>query len=70
MGQRVNATGRGTAIITREAAEKWNIDLKGAKVVVQGFGNVGSYLQNFYMNMVVKLWVLVISVEVFMLRWF
>ena len=41
------ATGRGTAIITREAAEKWNINLKGAKVVVQGFGNVGSYAAKF-----------------------
>ena len=41
------ATGRGTAIITREAAEKWNIDLEGAKVVVQGFGNVGSYAAKF-----------------------
>ncbi|MEL0269687.1 MAG: Glu/Leu/Phe/Val dehydrogenase dimerization domain-containing protein [bacterium] len=41
------ATGRGTAIITREAAEKWNIDLNGAKVVVQGFGNVGSYAAKF-----------------------
>ena len=26
------ATGRGTAIITRETAKRWNIDLKGAKV--------------------------------------
>ena len=41
------ATGRGTALITREAAEKWNIDLKGSKVVVQGFGNVGSYAAKF-----------------------
>ena len=41
------ATGRGTAIITREAAEKWNIGLKGATVVVQGFGNVGSYAAKF-----------------------
>ena len=41
------ATGRGTAIITREAAEKWNINLKGAKVVIQGFGNVGSYAAKF-----------------------
>ena len=41
------ATGKGTAIITREAAEKWNIGLKGAKVVVQGFGNVGSYAAKF-----------------------
>ena len=41
------ATGRGTAIITREAAEKWNINIKGAKVVIQGFGNVGSYAAKF-----------------------
>lgn len=41
------ATGRGTAIITRETAKKWNINLKGAKVVVQGFGNVGSYAAKF-----------------------
>ena len=41
------ATGKGTAIITREASEKWNIDLKGARVVVQGFGNVGSYAAKF-----------------------
>lgn len=41
------ATGRGTAIITRETAKRWNIDLKGAKVVVQGFGNVGSYAAKF-----------------------
>ena len=41
------ATGRGTAIVTREAAEKWNIDLEGAKVVVQGFGNVGSHAAKF-----------------------
>ena len=41
------ATGRGTAIITRETAKRWNINLKGAKVVVQGFGNVGSYAAKF-----------------------
>jgi len=41
------ATGRGTAIITRETAEKWGIELKGAKVVIQGFGNVGSYTAKF-----------------------
>jgi len=41
------ATGRGTAIITRETAEKWNISLKNAKVVIQGFGNVGSYAAKF-----------------------
>ena len=41
------ATGRGTAIITRETAEKWGIDLQGAQIVVQGFGNVGSYAAKF-----------------------
>jgi len=41
------ATGRGTAVITRETADKWGIKLKNAKVVIQGFGNVGSYAAKF-----------------------
>ncbi len=41
------ATGKGTAIITRETAEKWDIELNNAKVVIQGFGNVGSYAAKF-----------------------
>jgi len=41
------ATGRGTAVITRETAENWGINLKDAKVVIQGFGNVGSYAAKF-----------------------
>ena len=41
------ATGRGTAIITRETAEKWGIELKNSKIVIQGFGNVGSYAAKF-----------------------
>ena len=41
------ATGRGTAVITREASEKWGIDFKDCKVVIQGFGNVGSYAAKF-----------------------
>ena len=41
------ATGRGTAIITREAAERWDLELKNSKVVIQGFGNVGSYAGKF-----------------------
>ena len=44
---REEATGRGTAIITKEAAKKWNIDLDKAEVVIQGFGNVGSYAAKF-----------------------
>ena len=41
------ATGRGTAIITRESAGKWDIDLQNSKIVIQGFGNVGSYAAKF-----------------------
>ena len=41
------ATGRGTAVITRETADKWGIELKNSKVVIQGFGNVGSYAAKF-----------------------
>ena len=41
------ATGRGTAIITRETADKWGIDLNDSKIVIQGFGNVGSYAAKF-----------------------
>lgn len=44
---RVAATGRGTAIIVRESLKKLGIDIKGAKVVVQGFGNVGSFAARF-----------------------
>jgi len=41
------ATGKGTAVITRETAEKMGIDLNNCKVVIQGFGNVGSYAAKF-----------------------
>lgn len=39
---RLEATGRGVAIVAREAAARAGINLDGATVVVQGFGNVGS----------------------------
>jgi glutamate dehydrogenase (NAD(P)+) len=39
---RVEATGRGVVVTMEEAAKAMNLDLKGAKIVVQGFGNVGS----------------------------
>ena len=35
------ATGRGVSIILREAAEDLGMDLRTARVVIQGFGNVG-----------------------------
>jgi glutamate dehydrogenase (NAD(P)+) len=39
---RVEATGRGVVVAMEEAARLRNIDLGNARVVVQGFGNVGS----------------------------
>jgi glutamate dehydrogenase (NAD(P)+) len=39
---RREATGRGVLFVIREAARRIGLDLKGARVVVQGFGNVGS----------------------------
>lgn len=44
---RLEATGRGVAQITELAAADLGIPLKGARVVVQGFGNVGSYAALF-----------------------
>ncbi|MGE5559538.1 MAG: Glu/Leu/Phe/Val family dehydrogenase [Chloroflexota bacterium] len=40
---RTPATGNGVGFAVREACKKLGIDLKGARVVLQGFGNVGSY---------------------------
>jgi len=39
---RREATGRGVMICTREAARHLDLDMKGATVAIQGFGNVGS----------------------------
>ncbi|WP_374719711.1 Glu/Leu/Phe/Val family dehydrogenase [Parageobacillus toebii] len=44
---RETATAKGVTICIREAAKKRGIDLKGARVVIQGFGNAGSYLAKF-----------------------
>jgi glutamate dehydrogenase (NAD(P)+) len=41
LGRR-EATGRGVMIVAREAAKHLGFDLKGTRVAVQGFGNVGS----------------------------
>jgi glutamate dehydrogenase (NAD(P)+) len=38
---RHEATGRGVFVVGCEAAEKRGLDLKGARIAVQGFGNVG-----------------------------
>lgn len=44
---RDTSTARGVAICIREAAKVKGIELTGSRVVVQGFGNAGSYLAKF-----------------------
>lgn len=44
---RDSATARGVTITIQEAAKVRGIELKGACVVVQGFGNAGGYLAKF-----------------------
>ena len=39
---RVKATGRGVYLTTRESSRAMNLQLEGARVLIQGFGNVGS----------------------------
>ncbi|MFC2060994.1 Glu/Leu/Phe/Val dehydrogenase [Elusimicrobiota bacterium] len=40
---RLGATGRGVAHITEQVGKYKNIDMEKAEIVIQGFGNVGSY---------------------------
>jgi glutamate dehydrogenase len=44
---RERATAQGVTICVEEAAKKRGIDMKGARVVIQGFGNAGSFLAKF-----------------------
>ncbi len=44
---RETATARGVTICIEEAVKKKGIDLQGARIVVQGFGNAGSFLAKF-----------------------
>ncbi len=44
---RESATAKGVTIAINEAAKKRGIDVKGARVVIQGFGNAGSFLSKF-----------------------
>jgi glutamate dehydrogenase (NAD(P)+) len=41
LGRR-EATGRGVMIVTRESARHLGLDITGARIAIQGFGNVGS----------------------------
>ncbi|GIN10786.1 cryptic catabolic NAD-specific glutamate dehydrogenase GudB [Shouchella clausii] len=41
------ATAKGVTICIMEAAKKKGIDLEGARVIIQGFGNAGSFLAKF-----------------------
>jgi glutamate dehydrogenase (NAD(P)+) len=50
LGRR-EATGRGVMIITREAAKHLGLTLKGARIAVQGFGNVGSVAADLLQEM-------------------
>ncbi|OLS40214.1 Glu/Leu/Phe/Val dehydrogenase [Bacillus sp. MRMR6] len=47
---RESATAKGVTICIREAAKKKGINIEGARVVVQGFGNAGSFLSKFMHN--------------------
>ena len=44
---RETATAKGVTICIEEAAKKRGFDIQGSKVVVQGFGNAGSFLAKF-----------------------
>jgi glutamate dehydrogenase len=44
---RDRATAEGVTIIINEAAKRRGIEMKGARIVIQGFGNAGSFLSKF-----------------------
>ncbi|MBC7821336.1 MAG: glutamate dehydrogenase [Planctomycetaceae bacterium] len=49
------ATGLGVAFATREACQSFGIDLKGARVVIQGFGKVGTHTATSLRDMGAKI---------------
>ena len=51
---RDKATAQGVVICIEEAAKKRGISIEGARVVVQGFGNAGSFLAKFMHDMGAK----------------
>ena len=54
LGRR-EATGRGVMIITRESAKHLGFNLKGSRIAVQGFGNVGSIAADLLADMGAKI---------------
>ena len=52
---RVKATGHGVFVTGREAARRLGLELEGARVAVQGFGNVGSTAANLFVGAGAKL---------------
>jgi glutamate dehydrogenase len=44
---RETATAKGVTMMIREAAKKRGLEIKGARVIIQGFGNAGSFLAKF-----------------------
>ena len=44
---RDKATAQGVTIVLNEAAKKRGLEMQGARVVIQGFGNAGSFLAKF-----------------------
>ncbi len=47
---RVEATGRGASLVALAQMRSMGIDPKGARVVIQGFGNVGSVASTMFVN--------------------
>ncbi len=52
---RLEATGRGVAMITRFALKRLTRDIRGQRVAIQGFGNVGSHTAKFLNEMGAKI---------------
>ncbi|WP_369611592.1 Glu/Leu/Phe/Val dehydrogenase [Sulfurisphaera javensis] len=52
---RIYSTGLGVATITKAAAKKFIGGIEGATVIIQGFGNVGSYTAQFLQEMGAKI---------------
>ncbi|MCT6925023.1 MULTISPECIES: Glu/Leu/Phe/Val dehydrogenase [Bacillales] len=51
---RDRATAEGVTIVIKEAAKKRGINIEGARIVIQGFGNAGSFLAKFMSDLGAK----------------